>query len=365
MSDGLEAAGDALTGSIVAHAVEPRHGEDAAGADGVTHEQVCLNCATVLVGSYCHACGQYAHVHRTLSAIGHDILHGVFHFEGKVWRTLPMLAWRPGDLTRRYVHGERARFVSPLALFLFSVFLMFAVFEGVGGPVRVNVDRATMTNGVKVATTDFATELVRTKAKLATLEQQRRAAAARSLPTATLDKQIADAKSDIGGLTAATAMVDGVSPEALDLSDNLKVDTGSKTFDTKVKGALKNPKLLLYKLQSSAYKFAWALIPLSLPFMWLIFAWRRQYKLYDHAVFVTYSLSFVMVLLVAMALLAATGMPTAWAFLLVPVHMFRQLKQAYELGRIGALWRTVTLLLVSATVLLVFAAALLALGLLG
>ena len=51
----------------------------------------------------------------------------MFHFEGKIWRTLPMLAFQPGELTRRYIAGERARFVSPLALFLFSVFLMFAV----------------------------------------------------------------------------------------------------------------------------------------------------------------------------------------------------------------------------------------------
>jgi hypothetical protein len=133
----------------------------------------------------------------------------------------------------------------------------------------------------------------------------------------------------------------------------------------KAKSALKNPKLLLYKLQSSAYKFAWALIPLSLPFMWLIFAWRRQYKLYDHAVFVTYSLSFVMVLLVAMSLLAATGISTGWALFLVPVHMFRQLKQAYQLGWFSALWRTVTLLILSSTVLTLFGLALLALGLLG
>ena len=54
-------------------------------------------------------------------------LHGVLHFEGKIWRTLPLLAWKPGELTRRYIDGERARFVSPIALFLFSVFLMFAV----------------------------------------------------------------------------------------------------------------------------------------------------------------------------------------------------------------------------------------------
>lgn len=50
-----------------------------------------------------------------------------FHFEGKLWATLPLLALRPGELTRRYVHGERASFVSPMALFLFSVFMLFTV----------------------------------------------------------------------------------------------------------------------------------------------------------------------------------------------------------------------------------------------
>ena len=97
--------------------------------------------------------------------------------------------------------------------------------------------------------------------------------------------------------------------------------------------------------------------------MWLLFAWRRQYKLYDHAVFVTYSLSFVMVLLVAMALLAAIGMSTLWALWLVPVHMFRQLQQAYLLTWGSTLWRTVALLVASTLVL--FVTALLALGLLG
>jgi hypothetical protein len=44
-----------------------------------------------------------------------------------------MLLWRPGELTRRYIEGQRARFVSPMAMFLFSVFLMFAVFSSLGG----------------------------------------------------------------------------------------------------------------------------------------------------------------------------------------------------------------------------------------
>ena len=125
----LEAIGDAATGAVLAKAVEPRTGPD----DGHTHEKNCLNCGSELVGEFCHACGQRAHVHRTLHAFWHDLLHGVLHFEGKVWHTLPLLAWRPGELTRRYIDGERAKFVSPMALFLFSVFLMFAVASFSGG----------------------------------------------------------------------------------------------------------------------------------------------------------------------------------------------------------------------------------------
>jgi len=36
----------------------------------------------------------------------HDLLHGALHFEGKMWRTLPMLVLRPGKLTRRYIEGR-------------------------------------------------------------------------------------------------------------------------------------------------------------------------------------------------------------------------------------------------------------------
>jgi hypothetical protein len=125
----LEAVGDAATGAMLAGAAEPATG---AIDDGHTHESNCLNCGSRLAGDYCHACGQKAHVHRTLSAFWHDLLHSVMHFDGKLWRTLPLLAWKPGELTRRYIRGERARFVSPIALFLFTVFLMFAILSLAG-----------------------------------------------------------------------------------------------------------------------------------------------------------------------------------------------------------------------------------------
>src|SRR3954471_23687024 len=127
---GLEAVGEAVTGGLAARAAEPAAGEAHRAGEGA-----CLNCGTALIGAHCHQCGQAAHVHRSVAAWWHDLAHGVLHLDGKIWRTLPLLAWRPGELTRRYIQGERAKLGSPRALYLCSVFLMFAVVSAAGGGV--------------------------------------------------------------------------------------------------------------------------------------------------------------------------------------------------------------------------------------
>lgn len=103
----------------------------------------------------------------------------------------------------------------------------------------------------------------------------------------------------------------------------------------------KNPELVFYKVKTNAYKFSWALIPISVPFVWLLFPFSRRFRLYDHTVFVTYSLCFMMLLLIV-----GSTVELAWPtiasllFFVPPFHMYRQLKGAYALGRWGALWRT-------------------------
>ena len=125
----FDAIGDAVTGGLLARAVEPHAGEVDSGH---THEKNCLNCGTKLIGPFCSACGQKAHIHRSVRAFFQDFLSSLFNLEGKMWRTLPMLAWRPGEMTRRYIAGERARFISPIALYLFTVFAMVAVLNFTG-----------------------------------------------------------------------------------------------------------------------------------------------------------------------------------------------------------------------------------------
>ena len=90
----------------------------------------------------------------------------------------------------------------------------------------------------------------------------------------------------------------------------------------------------------------------------LLFLWRRKHHLYDHAIFVTYSLAFMMLLVIALMLRGMAGLASGWivmaALLVPPVHMFAQLRGAYTLGKVSAGWRTVALLTFAFTVLIAF-----------
>jgi len=307
MVSGIEGAGDAITGGLIAQAVEPVTG------DAEAREGNCLNCGAELGGAYCHRCGQQGHVHRTLGAFWHDLLHGVLHFEGKMWRTLPLLAWKPGELTRRYVTGERAKFVSPMALFLFSVFLTFAVFSLVGGPFTTSdAPRAN-----REAAVDIARERGQLDRRIADLQRRRGTAAAQRQPTAAIDAELRVLRQQRAGLDAAEiVLVPSNAPEGTPRTIDLRgeVDTGWRWLDHAIEKARQNPSLLIYKLQNNAYKFSWALIPISVPFVWLLFLHRRRYrafKAYDHVVFVTYSIAFMSLFLVSLILLRLLGVGQA------------------------------------------------------
>lgn len=106
MNDIAEGADIAAEGALVGRAVEPRRGNAAARSDAIVGDDArWLNCGHEASGCYCPQCGQKRHVHRTLTAIGHDLVHAVLHLDGKLFKTLPLLAFSPGELTRRYIEG--------------------------------------------------------------------------------------------------------------------------------------------------------------------------------------------------------------------------------------------------------------------
>ena len=337
MSEAGDGIGSLATGALWAGTFEGR-----AGAHDAHEGGACANCGIERVGAYCHACGQPGHLHKNLMGLVHDIAHGVFHFDGKVWRTLPMLAWRPGALTRRYVDGERAKFVSPMALFLFSVFLMFAVVSNLASSHHAESTTVTSHGGV-----DTEVLFKQDQAKLAGLVAAR-AKISDQAAVAALDKQIGELKQEIKGLAIGLEARDAFTKPTKSVTH---LNTGWNWLDKSVTHMSENPELTLYKLKSYAYKYSWALIPISLPFIWLLFAFRRDVGLYDHAIFSIYSLSFMSLGVVVLTVSGRLGLPGAIislvAMLAPPVHMYRQLKETYRLGRFGAFWRTVALLVIT------------------
>ena len=330
---GAEVAGDLVDATLVASVAEP-HANAIIPSDGHTHETACLNCGATLIGAFCAQCGQAAHVHRTLAAFFHDLLHGVFHFEGRVWHTLPLLVLQPGQLTRRYIDGERARFVSPLALFLFCVFVMFATIQQTRDREDMNA-----TGGIH-GRAAVAAQLLR-------LNGERRALIARHADTEDIDAQITALRTDPSAPPTAKVSVTG--------SKSLSVDVA--WIDAILAKVRENPALAAYKVEMHAYKYSWLLIPISVPFVWLLFPFNRRFPVYDHTVFVTYSLSFMTLLAVVQIVFGTLGFDSASALLAFapPLHMYRQLRGAYGVSRFGALWRTAFLLIFSVFALAIFA----------
>jgi len=367
MSDIVEGIGTAIEGGLVGKAIEGPTIGGIPTSHGHFAEGRCLNCSTELIGEHCHVCGQQAHLHRTIGAFLHDLVHGALHLDGKTWRTLPLLFLKPGELTRRYIAGERVRFVSPMALFLFSIFLMFAVFQitGISAPTEISSSEEVADNIAK-AGESANKQAAEARAKL----EKELVDAPEGSPRR---KEIEDELVQLGKAEDFVAKANATIGEPDSIArvgfDPTKDTSGVAWLDKAIEKWSKNPGLMLYKLQANFYKFSWLLIPLSLPFVWLLFLFRREYKGYDHAVFITYSLSFVTLLFIVLAILGFIGVGSGWiiaaAIFLPPVHMYKQMRQAYGLSRFGALWRLAAMLVFIVIVLVLFLQLLLILGLSG
>lgn len=322
------------------NAVEPVSGGKASTEAG----GACLNCCAPLLGEYCASCGQKARLHRSLRAFFADLAAGLFNFDGKFWRTLPMLAWRPGELTRRYVEGQRACFISPVGLYLFSVFLMFAVLGFTGSMPTVGDPQS------------FYAEAMRDEqAKLQKLQAERGQLRTGDPRIAEVELRLARARSDVADLEKLrSGNADGP----------IQGLNGSPEWVRRaVTKAATDPQAAMTRVQEAASTYSWLLIPLSVPALRLLFPFRRR-KMFDHTVFVTYSLAFMMLLVILGGLLSVVGAGgyIAWLALIPPWHMYRQLKGAYQLTRTGALVRTVLLLFAAATILLFWVGIVAAIG---
>jgi len=406
MSGEAEAAGALATAGLVAGAIEK-------GDPGAAGEGPCLNCGAALAGRYCSNCAQSARPHRTLAGMAGEFLFNLWNFDTKAWRTLPLLLFRPGTLTRDYVYGKRARYISPLAAFLVSIFLMFFAFSTVETPANTRDPSAIQVTAEDLAEARQA--LAQAQAELerarvnpdpdepAGLEERLAGGAVRIAQgeVQRLERQLArqqerEAAAQNAADAAVSTPADAAAPEAAQGGPNIgvsvngqpvpedstwqeelaaAVDRGDVTMnlghpalDARALQTLRNPDLALYQIKEAASTYSFLLAPLSLPFIALLFLWKRGVTLYDHMVYALYALAFAALLFSCVVLLGKIpfiGWTASWLLLALPVHMYFHIGGAYALGWFSALWRTFLMLNFAIVVASIFFTLVIILGLTG
>jgi hypothetical protein len=101
------------------------------------HLTACPNCGAALDGAFCAQCGQKAAaLNPSLSQFIHELFHEIAHVDGKILQSVRLLFTRPGFLSREQFEGRRARYVSPIRLYLIFSVVYFgaAAFAPLAGP---------------------------------------------------------------------------------------------------------------------------------------------------------------------------------------------------------------------------------------
>lgn len=93
----------------------------------------CPNCGAVVSGNFCHECGQETVLHPpSTREFLHEFIGHYVALEGKLWKSLLLLLFRPGQLTLEYINGRRVRYIQPLRLYLTFSLIFFAVVKFTG-----------------------------------------------------------------------------------------------------------------------------------------------------------------------------------------------------------------------------------------
>lgn len=238
MSVELEAAAGASIGGLTT-----RQKADLSG-------QPCQNCGELVEERFCTNCGQLAaSFHRPIVSLIGETISDTFTVDGRLARTLPVLLFRPGRLTKNYTSGQRARYVPPFRLFLIaSLAFYLALFALVPAGTFLNVDddvRAEIAQGIRDGQV----------AEMADVAE-----IAEDLPDTARER-----------LQRANVRVDA--PEAV-----------RSDIETRVLAVLENQEQFAVQIENWLPRLSIFIVPMTILALCVLHIWRRQIFVYDHAI---------------------------------------------------------------------------------
>ncbi len=369
MTNELEIAGAASVGGL-----------SAGGHHPVDPGKPCENCGTIVTERYCTRCGQLASdFHRPFFSLVTSSVADVFALDGRLWRTLPMLVFRPGRLTRNYLDGKRARYVPPFRMFLLaSVIFFLTVFTlgdrlgwykdwkfapSLGTGFEVNMGVRTADDQPPPAPDPEVNPAAPDTPTIETLRERLQNVALSDAERQEIEQQIQDITSriDLSGLLTPDGKVDRV---ALRRIVEERTGPGATSGEIEVAYRAAEHAAVVYenqdrfanRLREWAPRFSLLFMPILTLTLAMLHAWRRKVFVYDHAIAALHFQTFVYILLTILILLGAlahvaVGTLVWVGSLSVVAYLYRLLRVAYGSGRFMSVLRTFILLISGITVL--------------
>lgn len=350
MSHELEAVGGASLGGLTSGTHHP------VGPPG----EPCRNCGAVVAERYCTRCGQLAsNFHRPFFSLIASSVADTFALDGRLWRTVPMLLFRPGRLTRNYLDGKRARYVPPFRLFLLSSVIFFLTVFSVGEMKGWYADWH-LGNG-NVATLAEEDKAAAVRALEAQLAQEGLTPDQRSA----LEESVARLREgalpfvDADGRVDRDALHEAIGKTANDGATEAEIRTLQAAGD-KFARVFENQDRFAARFREWAPRFSLMFVPLLALMLSLLYAWRRNVYVYDHVITALHFQTFVYTLVTLLLFCAAfLGIGPGWLITIgatwIVYYLYGQVRVTYGTGRFMAALRTSILLFLGITVLIIMA----------
>ncbi|WP_340693892.1 DUF3667 domain-containing protein [Hyphomonas sp.] len=329
----------------------------------------CANCGAIVTDRFCSTCGQLASdFHRPFWELISGSLADMFSLDGRLLRTLPMLMFRPGRMTRNYLDGKRARYVPPFRMFLLASLLFFLTvftagdefgwFEGwkfdPQGESGLSMNLTTPADRAAI-------EDIKAQLDDPGLDAETRAAAERAaagvlfseilLPDGTVDRD------------ALHALIRDRADEAATPAD---IEMSFKAAD-QAATVYENQDRFGARLRQWAPRFSLLFLPVLSLLLTLLFVWQRKVYLYDHLIVGLHFQTFLYLLGTTLLLLAAfvpqsAGWLAGGGFLVIFSYLYRMLRVTYRSGRVMSALRTTILLFIGMILLAMLAVGLVVLS---
>lgn len=364
------------------HDVEAAGLASAGGISSGDHHPVkagepCRNCGHPVEQRFCTECGQLgSDFHRPIWDLAASSFADMFSLDGRLVRTVPMLMFQPGRMTRSYIDGQRARFVPPFRLFLLtSVIFFLTVFwvlehQPWMKEIKIDLNPGTAGQVNMGAGSEFKIGIPPdTEALKARLEQPDLTAEERQQIERALERM-----PDQESLTPFFLPDGTVDREALRAS---VIASNPDLTDAEIKTALvnadrlanvyENQERFVTRMKEWAPRFTLLFLPIFSTLLALSYAWHRKRYFYDHLITGLHFQTFVYVLATLLMILstvvpAAAGYAAGGSFLLIFVYLWRMLRVTYDTGYILAFLRALFLLLAGLMALSVLATGLILLS---